>query len=790
MSIEKIRFGRIFSHLLSMVDAITDLVKAKNFNERDWSRVIGTVSGDKVYIGISSRQFRSPVTPESGPLKMLSDAVQILDKTTAGNDFPEKYRLSARNIVSNLGSFVRSHSIKVWSESDSFITIPVIAETGDGRRSGMVFLKTTARGLGSSASSLDIGSLTRDRKLLSAADDYFGTIAALLLKTLYFVQYYPFNQYDGIVDASYRLCFDCQITEGRSMGAAVLALFAVTYMRSVLGEISSSTISPRCGTVITGEIDDNGTILQVEDFNEKIRCVYEELGPRAKLIIPRGQPLPQGVHFDEGNVFPVGNAEELLAAVFSSHENPRALDEARAALFKRLAPEQKRLLISVLIVGMHTSVFDQISQGGGARLNPRVKQGGIYRISKAFQDLIEMRLALEPDGVLDRSDGERPQKELIQVILDGSASMDYFWIANKGISRLTSVLFEIAKRVDPQREELMLGFLSHDRFYELQVERPAVEIEAMIQGIREENNLRKRGAFFRFSYEGSLKSHGAQLKRVYVISNSKIPDEHDLSDINVSSFVRFYLTPRDWSGAEDLILFPNTEKDAHLDKEVLAGCFHRQAGKITELSICFDNELPLHWLPYTGNLTREDDRYRLTWKNLDELSIKIAIGMAGERPHELQVAAKIRRKSEVDYTFNEYPTVCGIQADFETRQGNLSDAEFDLWKTICSPGRECPICGNPEMHLSHMKPRTVFSFESVFQGISRLDLRDGFLLHQEGSRQWAFFRTGYGAGDVRLVLCDGRLHYSTAKGKLDALREENGFYSLSAAHARYHIMKC
>ena len=61
---------------------------------------------------------------------------------------------------------------------------------------------------------------------------------------------------------------------------------------------------------------------------------------------------------------------------------------------------------------------------------------------------------------------------------------------------MTSVLYQILKCIDPKRQELVCGFLSHKDFEEIE-DATAESLEALLQGVRRRQNLAYRGSFFR-----------------------------------------------------------------------------------------------------------------------------------------------------------------------------------------------------------------------------------------------------------------------------------------------------
>jgi hypothetical protein len=378
----------------------------------------------------------------------------------------------------------------------------------------------------------------------------------------------------------------------------------------------------------------------------------------------------------------------------------------------------------------------------------------------------------------------------LELILDGSDSMDEHWIPSPttGICRMTAVLYEIRTRIDPEKQELVCGFLSHQEFDRISPQINAEELEQLLQRIRSANKLSHRGSFFRPVYESSLARYQDRLKRVFVISDSIPPDLYDLMDLNVSSMTRFGLLRNDSFTAADnepeLVLYPDGKK---LDKTELDRYFKQQSGSIGDIRLNCGDALPIEWEPEEGVLSSAEDDFELHFPKVNDFKFAVRVRFADQCPHEIRVNTTINKRRSADtFEFLEYPRLYTPAPLDLTLSGTLTDEEFELWQTFETPAWVCPQCGSGENHLLHM-PEARAEEIPIFPSLQRLS--GGYLLLCRNLPDWRFFQNGSRHFETSFVVLDGRLHWSKHKGRVDEVNYENYFYCVRDAPLTFYICK-
>jgi hypothetical protein len=770
MALDTISSGKIITHLDRLFARLESALAA---GEREVAQSLNAIREDQVYRSIAGG-FPMPV-PTSPSSEILRRRIASIN-ARAG-----EYLSGIKTFLDAAARFIESYSAG-WTDQGYFI-VPVMAESRESRQSGLVYLQAVPRLL--VTEKLHIEDLTRDRNLLTATKDYFGKIASALMKTIYYVQTYPFELYDTLTHYTYRLQFGCQITEGKSIGAAALATFALVHFQTMLGEQFHNVVAPRCGTLLTGEVDVDGRVHQVEDAAEKVACALDEFGPDLRFVLPNENRLP--LHLEQriaaGNLHYVNTAEELLAAVFSSADDFRGLDQARAALFRQLSPVQKSSLGKYTIRGIAPDVYERMADRRGAWTTPRRQEGGVYALSTAWRDRLDIRLSLELSGLQEAS-AANGGRELVEIILDGSHQMSEHWIADPstGVCRMTSALFEIGKRIDPESQDLVCGFLSHQEFYPVRYGMLASEIEAFIQGIRREGKLEHRGPFFRPVYESSLRKYHDRLKRVYILSDDRAPDLDDLKEPNLSSLKHLRLF---WEGEEDeaIALF---DAEGKLSQSMLDRYFQRERGTISEIDIDLGDQLPVEWEPAEGSLDMEGEDFILRLK-VDDLRIEAKIRLANQHPHSFKIGGRILHEDgPAKFSFIEHPTLSALSPLRPPETVRLTDEEFDVWRRFETPEWRCPSCGSSESHLLDA-PEGRFREKMVFERLRHLS--GGYVLMRRGASEAIFFRTGCQISGFSFVVIAGRLHWSQTRGRVEEVAYENGFYCLRTGSDAFYLCR-
>jgi hypothetical protein len=780
MDLAQNHFGRILTHLEALLHDV-ELVLAK---DDDFDQKLRQFHEDPVYKSITVKRFRLPVRRCNA-----ADNLRHRLKSIATAAGPRSAALE--NYLQNLEQFLDSYRTD-WDDH-CYITVPVIAIQGKKTTAGLVYLYSSHKMSQPGVSSkLNVPDLTSDPGLLSPTN-YFEDIARELFNTLYYVHSHPYDLFDQLTGRTYQLYFGNKITEGKSIGAALVVKFAINYIQACLGERYKGIIAPQCGTVITGMVDADGRVLPVDDVDEKIKCAIDEYGSSIRVILPAGRDLSTAIYqsIDLGNVYYVSTIEDLLEAALTSEKDfSRGLVPARVALFRELNRPTKDKLADYLRPGVNRDIYDRPP---GGWLHPLSHEGGIYSACRAGLNRMDVKLGFEPSALQD-GEWAPDEHEALRIVLDGSEPMNEFWAKDQKthICRMTTVLFEIVKRIDPTRQLVLCGFLGHSGFDRIVQNVSPDELEKFLQHGRTSKRLAHRGPFFRPVYEAADDRNN--LSRVFVISDSYIPDID--FEQKFSQFTLLRLTPEgkkinneigDAEGAKvDLeTLYPN----GALDHDLLNRYFDRSHGTFKSISINLGDELPIEWTPEQGVVSQTADGYVYTLKEINELKIETRFRLAYQYPHHIGVNVQLSRSNSLtDFPFKLYPTSSMISPLDLSKYGELNDEEFVLWRTICLPDQACPQCGEHRVHLIHdddsemkIQPRPVFS--------SLAYLKNGYVLLRESCRSWQFFTTGCQLGVFFLMVLDGALYWSQAKGHVQEVPSENDLFFLHTDSGTIYISK-
>ncbi len=768
--------GRIITHLSNL---LADIESAHSKSTRELENACKRANEDPIFQFIAEEKFSLP-TSNSSSLQRLVDQIQRLSTVSHS---------ALQSILKTTDRFTCSYQPR-WNQNSYFI-VPVVAKTDENVQSLLVYLHAVSEKNKDDLSSgrLNVDDLIQDRRSLSASHDYFSALASVLLETLYLVQTYPLDTYEGLAHHHYELMFGSRVAESKSLGAAALAMFSVVYLQSILGKQFDQVAAPQNGTVLLGDIDRTGKVLPVEYLPEQIEFAIDEFGSGLKLILPRGEELPPRIEreIEPGNIRYVSTAEELLEEVLSSKEGLQGLHQARAALFKNLGPAQKEKLKTYVREGIDPQVYDRIASGQTGWTIPRRHAGGVYAVATAGRDRVDVKLSLELSGLLDES---ADSSELVEVVLDGSESMNEHWLPNEktGICRMTAVLYEIKNHIDPKKQQLICGFLSHQRFDSVSAHANAQDLEAQIQDVRRANKLSHRGPFFRPVYEASLENYQDQLKRVFVISDVGSPDLRDVADLNLSSMMHFRLFKTTNTTAAQIdspvVLYPDGK---NLDKTELAKYFKQQSGSIRSVQLDFGNELPLEWEPTSGVLRRTGDQFELSFDNLNVLKYAVRVRLARQYPHEIKISTEVNDGSRTrTFSFDKSPTLTRLTPLNSILSGRLSEDEFEIWKKFETPEWVCPECSSTDSHLLDL-PAARTEEVPIFKSLR--SLKKGYLLMCRNSADWYFFNRGCQIFGTSFVLLDGRLHWSQARGQIDKVPSQPGFHYLRDKSRTFYICR-
>jgi hypothetical protein len=226
----------------------------------------------------------------------------------------------------------------------------------------------------------------------------------------------------------------------------------------------------------------------------------------------------------------------------------------------------------------------------------------------------------------------------------------------------------------------------------------------------------------------------------------------------------------------------NTElldEDQRVNVGLLRRHFSKEQGTIKSLEVRLGKEMPVEWDPSTGLLCRDGETFFLRWEFTD-FKARLRIRMAYQCPVSLEYRGQLNRDGgSLSFKFVEACKAAHTEDLHTVTTGNLSDSDFELWKTICSPGRKCPICDRAEVHLLEEVDPLSFRSQLMFTDL-RL-LRQGWVMLRANQRQWHFFRTGLQIEGITFVVLDGVLHWSQARGRVFPLERGGDVYTLSLA---------
>ena len=790
-ALHEIHHGKVFTHLIELLSGVEAYLADANLDgdDRKTNQLLGDVTArlesDPVYMAISEGTFISPVkqTPKTKSLQtkvknirsLITNSTLALEGLSPFLNTVEKFLSSASN---------------EWRRRSGYFIVPVIDSTD---QAGLVYLHSPRKQqlTNSPRQKLAIEDLTQDGKLIA----HFHVLASVMLKRFYYVKHYPFDLYTGLSDFSYRLHFGNQITEGRSMNAAVFAMYLLNYLESALEDGAyTNYIAPQVGTLLTGEIDPQGLVKGVNNLEQKVRCAISEYGSELKLILPESERLSSGVAnlVNAGNIHYVRSVEELMSKVLSTVGDARGLDKARKEVFSRLLQTDISELSRYLLPDVPHDIY---ARKHGWH-EPVPHEQNMYSLTNAWNDRLDIAFGPDAFSLTSQDTIVTKSKKLIQVILDGSAAMDGHWTveAENGVSRMAIALYEIARRIDPNREDLVFGFLSHAHFepYDHQQYTSARMLEPILQERRRRFDLRKRGPFLRPVREHSLDLYAGRQRRLYILSESNIPDMHDVSDALVESFelLRLVSRPRDTSGNGERdrtarsgsALHAIFSEESTTNQELLSRYFHKRATTLPEVEIDVGADLPIAWEPSEATVSWRNGRYVIKCQNEEALQWKVRIHLANHYPHQVLVSGTVKHDAHsTNYSFTAIPTVTALSPLPSWREDELTDQELDLWKLICSPTESCP---NPRcpykqtVHILHpsehgITPELIFS---SLKGLGR-----GWLLLGHAQPRWLFFQTGCQITNLSIAIVDGQPHYSAAEGYLDPVPDApigQGLYCL------------
>lgn len=790
-ALQKVHHGKVFTHLIELLGELEAALRAGNV---PLQKVTERLEYDPVYIAIAAETFVSPVeqSPNHSTLRARLGSLRQLLADSQGRLAP------LETFLKTIEKFLASGKSD-WHRKHGFFIVPVIDTNG---QAGMVYLYSPRKQWMPNVARkrLDTEDLTQDDRLVT----HFDMLAAVMLKRFFYVRYYPLDRYTGLSDFSYRLHFDCQITQGMSVDAAILATYLLNYLQSALGEEAyAEYVAPQVGTLLTGVIDTQGRIHPVEHLEQKVLCAVREYGQELKIIIPEGEMLTKKAmkEIDPNNLFYVRSVEELMSTVLAKHGDPRGLGKAREGIFRNLLPQEIADLASHRLPDVPEDIYVRKPKWREPVSYPL----GLHSLASAWNDRLDIAFGPNPFSLISEDTPFAYGKKLIQVILDGSAAMDGHWVTEppSEVSRMSIALYEIARRIDPEREDLVFGFLSSRHFepYDHRRYTSARVLEPLLQNWRQRLGLHNRGSFMRPVRQQSIALYSARQKRIYLLSEVVIPDLQDIDEERVESLELLCLTPQKAAanrpearrGGLPMARHAIFSEALSTDQELLSRYFHKQAMTLPEIEVDIGTDLPVLWEPAAATISRRDARYVLRHRYDEALEWRLRLRLANRYPHRVTVTGTLNRDGQlVEYSFQASPTVTVLPPLRAWQEGELTGEEFELWKIISSPDGVCPYpqCQSPRsVHLFHDSSRIIM-LKPIFSSLASLS--DGWLLMIAAEPRWLFFTTGCQIAGLSIAIVDRQPHYSAAESHLEAFTaapQERELYALQHGGHTFYLSR-
>ncbi len=612
---------------------------------------------------------------------------------------------------------------------------------------------------------------------------YFHNLIHLFLQEFYRVDPYPFAGDREFTKVVLRFAFDQRITEGKSGGAAVLAMLAIVYLRKCNALVhGEDLVAPLNGTLITGEVSYDGRILPVHNLAKKVSFALKEYGRGLKVILPNAEKLsPElGAAIGPENVVYVETVEQLLANVLANGRDARGLAPARRKIIQAMSQADLAQLRQHLREG---AVLEQLAAGPEPTL-PVEHENSIFTVCLASDHSLQLKIGCNECSVLDPADATE-QRRLLLILLDASEVMEVWWKPDPetGVSRMASILAFITRGIDAEAEDVQLGFLSHTHMEAIRPGATSVELHSRLSRLRASFELESKGAFLRPARGAYERLYAGRRKRVFVLSDQHVADDGDLSDSEVEHHEQLRFTP---PGKRALI-----RADKSLNQELLQSCFEMRSDSIPSLSLELGLAMPVRWIPTSGLVRHSEGRFQIRWEDAEATSWHIRLQLAGLIPHQLRAEGTcIRHGAPQTFTTRVQPAIQTLEPMKPGTAGFLDDADFALWQTLESGERQCPQCGKTNLHLFH-QPSHKLSSQLAFGGLRGLS--GGWLALTSGRREWELFDTGYRCtgDDTAVALVNEALHYIDQTGSVEPVPpalEGRGLYLLELGGTRHYFV--
>ncbi len=795
MSLQDIAFGKTLSHLCERFRSLEQELYEENFN---LPPVFRELNKDPVYRFL--QDFRLPV-PECPKLTAFQKQIDKVEKAVHyrvkklredQDERVDKIGNAVKPFIATARNFIQSfHSH--WDDN-SYLIVPVYVTLADrSGRPGMVYLRRFNPDMQKYRAALwNIDGLTQDGTLLNFNRNYFNEIANVLMGIFYFTDYQRPHA-DPVQlrsDHVYKLLFNCEITRGKSHGGAILVLFAICYLYSVLGKNYLNYIAPSPGTMISATIEPDGSIGEVDHIEDKVKCVLEEYGKNITFIVPDKKHLPSNLEQNilPGHIHYVSTAEDLLEKALFSGDSSLTLDNVRGSLFK----ESGRPVLESIKVKLRNGVpWDEIRSRYIERSYHTTQYtkhpcGVLTRAERDNKHLF-LQYGFEEAAFLE----EEKQRELVFLILDGSSQMDAAWHKNKdtGFCLMTNLVFKVSERLDFQRCDLVCGFLSSLSSSSLLPINEGMlpeQLEAKLQKIRDEGNLRYRGAFLRPVCETiEATPYFNRTKRLYIITDSEVYDYDDTDDVSFSAREWFTLNSKKRTRGRIALC----SGDSKLSDKVLDDHFAVSRDMFCRIVLNFGNLLPLAWEPEIGILERDSDGTRLNFEINDKLYFRAIIRLPGwSEMEQIKTTGQIVHQGETkDFEIQDF-VVSGKCKTLKLAQSRyLSDKEFEQWQVFETPEWRCPMCNSLHARLLEI-PELSLKETPVFKTLQKL--KGGYILLQKGLKEWQFFKTGYELEDEEIIILGikGIPNWTRPDGELREIPTHDAHYRLDVKEKVLYVL--
>ena len=456
------------------------------------------------------------------------------------------------------------------------------------------------------------------------------------------------------------------------------------------------------------------------------------------------------------------------------------------------------------------------SRSPSASRTARAEVGGVHMAAWRSGDRLEIRVGFDPAEIADRAapragDAEvnGPSPGPLCVILDDGGAAEPYWApdARAAVSPMTSLVFEIARRLGPEERGLLIAFLGLGRLTFVERGPDCADLERRLQDVRRVEDPTVRGRYVKPVIE-ALEVERDGLGRGVLIAANPV---WDLEEWDPEGRIRLlWLSPDPaargprWATPRPA-LFPDPGMEAgrrgaraSLDVDLLDTCFRRRADGLDQVTLRLGKAAPLRWLPAEGVLTRGAGEWRLRWHRGSATAAAFRVRvLAGPAP--AAVTGHVRRRRPAGGGFDDIrlgsPCVEAEVAPLPAPRPRVLPApDLDRWRALCDPAQRCATCGRPGGHLLHRRCADLWGRPILD---SHAEIGRGWLCQRAGDPGWTVFDTGVGLGGGAgaVVLVDGAPHWIGRDGQgrgvggvhVEALRRDDDEFVLETDDGTWHV---